>query len=54
MLESILKLGTTLSKKEQRQITGGMWPRTEEACHQCGGEWYAPLCALPHDSPCAS
>lgn len=53
MLKNILQVGTALNKKEQRHITGGSWPRTQEACHQCGGEWDAPLCALPYDSPCA-
>jgi hypothetical protein len=53
MLQSISKLGTVLGKKEQSTIKGGAWPRTEQECLHCGGEWYAPLCALPHDSPCA-
>ncbi|WP_420575032.1 hypothetical protein [Kordia sp.] len=52
MLKSISNLGIKLSKKEQRQITGGFWPRTAQACALCGGEWEAPLCALPYNSPC--
>jgi hypothetical protein len=54
MLESISKLGTQLSKKEQSQITGGSWPQTEKACIRCGGGWFAPFCLLPVYSPCAS
>ncbi|WP_164484228.1 hypothetical protein [Kordia zhangzhouensis] len=53
MLQRISKLGAVLGKKEQRNITGGAWPRTEQECLNCGGEWHAPLCALSHDSPCA-
>lgn len=53
MLESISNLGTQLSKKEQRKITGGMWPKNERDCLRCGGEWHAPLCALSMNSPCA-
>ncbi|WP_298416702.1 hypothetical protein [uncultured Kordia sp.] len=53
MLKSISKLGTELSKTQQRNITGGMWPRTATECYNCGGEWHAPLCALPYNSPCA-
>jgi hypothetical protein len=53
MLKSISKLGTVLGKKEQSQITGGFWPRTERECELCGGEWDAPLCALSINSPCA-
>jgi hypothetical protein len=52
MLKSISNLGTELSKKEQSQITGGTWPRNQRECELCGGEWGAPLCALPVNSPC--
>lgn len=55
MLKSILNFeGTkTLNKKEQSSITGGgFWPTTEYQCDLCGGEWSAPLCALPSNSVC--
>jgi len=52
MLKSISKLGTVLSKEDQRKITGGNWPTNLQECNFCGGEWTAPLCALPIDSPC--
>ena len=54
MLKSISKLGTVLSKENQRKITGGNWyPRTEQECKNCGGEWHAPLCRLSIRSICA-
>ena len=54
MLKSISKLGTVLSKKEQSQITGGSFnPQNERDCVRCLGEWEAPLCAMPTNSPCA-
>ena len=53
MLKSISNLGTVLNKTEQRNITGGSWPRNQRDCELCGGEWHAPLCALPSNSPCA-
>ncbi|WP_226294012.1 hypothetical protein [Aquimarina algicola] len=55
MLQSILNLNGVqkLDKKSQTVIKGGGWPRTEEDCLACGGEWGAPLCLLPSNSPCA-
>lgn len=54
MKKQILDLGKSLSKIEQVSINGGFgfWPRTEEECLLCGGEWDAPLCALPWNSVC--
>ncbi|EDP98243.1 hypothetical protein U8527_19745 [Kordia algicida OT-1] len=52
MLENISNLGTALSKKEQRQITGGVFINNEADCLRCGGEWDAPFCTLPSNTPC--
>ncbi len=42
-----------LKRKEKETIKGsGWWPRTEEECLACGGEWGAPLCLLPSNSVC--
>ena len=61
MLKSISNLGTELNKKVQSKITGGIWPRTENECYICNGEWEQdngpfpsniPRCTLPYNSPC--
>ena len=60
MLNHILKLkGTkTLNKRALSGINGGSfnhnWPTNEDDCLACGGNWYAPLCELPVNSPCLS
>ncbi|MEW7289609.1 hypothetical protein [Aquimarina sp. 2304DJ70-9] len=64
MLKNILNLegAKTINRKDQKAIQGGFgnyYPRTEEECLQCGGEWgafaFGPggLCALSRNSPCA-
>ena len=55
MKKSILNLGKALNKAAQKEVLGGFgfWPRTEQQCMNCGGEWSAPLCALSMDSVCA-
>ena len=55
MKKTILNLGNALNKKQLKEINGGFgfWPRNEEECSNCGGEWSPPLCALPYNSPCA-
>ncbi|WP_167571923.1 hypothetical protein [Aquimarina algiphila] len=54
MLQSILNLNGVqkLNKNKQQAIKGGAWPRNEEDCLLCGGEWDFPLCALPANSVC--
>ncbi|WP_199185121.1 hypothetical protein [Aquimarina sp. I32.4] len=54
MLHNIMKLQGVqpLKRKQLQTIKGSGWPRNEEGCRACGGEWSPPLCALPWDSPC--
>ena len=54
MLHRILNLDGVqeLDKKKLLTIQGGGWPTNEEDCLACGGEWGAPLCALPSNSVC--
>jgi len=54
MLKSISKLGTVLSKEDQRKITGGSWPTNQRDCELCGGGWFPPFCLLSVNSPCAA
>lgn len=64
MLQNILSVkgAQKLNKNDQKTIRGGFgnyYPRTEEECIQCNGEWgafaFGPggLCALTEDSPCS-
>ncbi|CAL2104704.1 protein of unknown function [Tenacibaculum sp. 190130A14a] len=54
MKNHIENLGKILNKSQQKNVTGGFgfWPTTKEQCMLCGGEWEAPLCALPMNSVC--
>lgn len=55
MLQTILNFKGVqkLNRKQLQIIKGSGWPRNEQDCLACGGEWSAPLCALPWNSPCA-
>ena len=64
MLKNISEINgsKSLTKKAQQKVNGGCpppYPRTEEECNNCGGEWsplpFGPggLCALSVNSPCA-
>ncbi|PKV51059.1 hypothetical protein ATE84_3128 [Aquimarina sp. MAR_2010_214] len=55
MLQTILNFKGVqkLNRTQLQIIKGSGWPRNEEDCLACGGEWSAPLCALSSNSPCA-